>query len=212
MKRKITTKIALIAATLVVVIFSSLLFSACDKTETSGEYEYGMYIRRLSYDPDNHELTIFAGITNNDNLKVEGTVANWHYVKKQENAFYNAYNYEVNFAPATIFSVLKDTLTQEQLNVDGIEYDVLKLVFEYATIYKSLKGGEYIGKSDGVYLHDYDLDETSLDYTAYMTYRTQNSATWYGVLISAAVVLLGVIIGVIFARRKYYACKERTEN
>lgn len=212
MKTKITTRIALIAATLAVVIFASFMLSACNKPATSGDVEYGVYIRRTLYQKDAHTMTVYASLSQDERWLVEGATAKWHYEKVKVNAFYNAYEYTVTFDPATIFSAIENSLTQEQRIIDDVEYDILKVVFEYATIYKSLEGGKDIGKSDVYYLHDFDVDETATDFTATMSLRTQNSAAWYGLLIAAAVVVLGVIIAVLFARRKKYACKERTED
>ena len=212
MKNKITIRIALVAMTLVVVILSSLLFASCNKPATSGDLEYGFYIRRTVYKKDTHEMVVYASLTLDERWQIEGATAKWHWEKIKVNAFFNAYEYSANFSPATIFSAIDNSLTQEQRIMDDVEYNVLKVVFEYATIYKSLEGGKDAGKSDGYYIHDFELDETLTDYTATMTIKTQNSAGWYGVLIAAAVAVFGLIIVVILARRKKYACKERTED
>lgn len=212
MKTKITTRIALIAATLAVVIFASFALMACNKPATSGDIEYGVYIRRTLYTKDAHTMTVYASLSLDERWLIDGATANWHFEKVKVNAFYNAYEYTVTFDPATIFSAIENSLTQEQRIVDDVEYDILKVVFEYATIYKSLEGGKSVGKSDGYYLHDFDVDETASDFTGTLSIMSQNSAGWYGVLIAAAVAVFGVIIGIIFARRKKYACKERTEN
>ena len=209
---KIKRKTVIISALLAVLILATVFLSACNKPVTSGDIEYGVYIRRTLYNKEEGVMTIYASLSADDRMTVEGATANWHYVKSDVNAFYYRYDYTVSFSPKAIFSAIKDSLTQEQLIMDDVEYKVLKLVFEYATIYKSLESEGNTFVSDGQYVHDFSIDENADEFATTLSIRTQNSATWYGLLVAAAVVVFGVIIGAVLARRKKYATKERTEN
>lgn len=209
---KTKRKTVIFSALLAVLILATVFLSACNKPATSGDIEYGVYIRRTLYSKDEGVMTVYAALTSDERMTVEGATANWHFVKSNDNAFYYRYDYTVSFSPKAIFSAIKDSLTQEQLIIDDVEYKVLKLVFEYATIYKSLESEGNILVSDGQYLHDFPLDENADEFATTLSIRTQNSATWYGLLVAAAVVVFGVVIGILLARRKKYATKERTEN
>ncbi len=201
-----------ISALIAVLLIATVFLFACNSGVSEGDYEYGVYIRRTLYNPDAQEMTVYVSVTSDTTKTIEGATGNWHYKKSTENAFYSRYDYTVSFSPKTIFSAVKDSLTQEQLNVDGVEYNVLKLVFEYATIYKSLSSDGERLKIGSTYLHDFALDETNEEFATTLSLRVQNSATWYGVLVAVAVAVFGAIIGTLLARRKKYATKERTEN
>ena len=201
-----------LSALLAVLLVFTVCLSACNKPATDGDIEYGVYIRRTLYNASEKTMTIFVSLSLDDRMMIEGAKVNWHFEKRKHNAFFNRYDYTVSFSPKAISSVVKDSLTQEQLIVNDIEYNTFKFVFEYATIYKSLEtDGKWL-YTDGMYLHDFPLDETSDEFETTMSIKTQNAATWYGVLIAVAVAVLGVIICIVLVRRKKYATEERTEN
>lgn len=212
MKNAVKRRISLVAAVVVIVVLACVLLSACNKSETSGDVEYGMYVRRIIYDSQEGVMTAYVSLTKDESQKLEGVSANWHYKKGEINAFFSRYEYTVNFSPSTIFCAVENSLTQEQRIVDGVEYNVLKVAFEYATIYKSLKSEGETLKSSSYYLHDFALDETDTSFETTLSLRTQQSAAWYGILIAVAVAIFGVVIGVVIARRKKYGKQERTEN
>ena len=209
---KTKRKTVLISALLAVLVLATVFLFACNKPATSGDKEYGVYIRRTLYNPTEGVMTVYASLSSDERMTIENATANWHYVKSDYNAFYYRYDYTVSFSPKTLFSVIKDSLTQEQLIMDGVEYKVLKLVFEYATIYKSLESDGNVFVSDGQYVHDFPIDENEEEFATTLSIRTQNSATWYGLLVAAAVLVFGAVLGALLARRKKYATKERTEN
>lgn len=196
--------IVLVLLTLVVIISSCVILCACDKGETKGDIAYGMYVKRFTYDADADTMTAYVAITNDESLKLAGAQANWHYDRTAENIFYDRYGYVVSFDPSTIFSVVESSLTQEQRIVDEVEYHNLKVVFEYATIYKSLEGGVEATKSGDNYIFDYPLNETDSSFEAPLSLRVQNTATWYGILVSAAILIVGIIITIVRVRRKKY--------
>ena len=205
-------RIALLVTVVVIVVVLSTLLSACNNNESSGDYEYRMYIRRTVYNSDDGVMTVYVSLTKDEDSKIEGANANWHYEKSNVNAFFGRYDYTVNFSPSTIFSAVENSLTQEQRIVDGVEYNILKVVFEYATIYKSLKSDGEKHISEEYYLHDFALDETQTSFETTLSLRVQSSAGWYGVLIAAAVAAFGTIILIVLVRRKKYAKQERTED
>ena len=196
--------IVFVLLTLVVIISSCVFLCACNKEETKGDIEYGMYVKRFTYDADADTMTAYVAITNDESLKLAGSSANWHYTKTTENVFYDKYDYVISFSPQTIFSVVESSLTQEQRIVDEVEYHNLKVVFEYATIYKSLEGGVEATKSGDNYVFDFPLDETDSSFETQLSLRVQNSATWYGILVGAAILVFGIILTIVRVRRKRY--------
>ncbi|MBR4800994.1 MAG: hypothetical protein IK048_04940 [Clostridia bacterium] len=197
------------------VILSSCLFmTACNKQSVEGDIEYSLYIRRTYYHKESQTMTVYLSLSNDERMTIEGTSANWHYKKRDLDAFYYCYDYTVTFSPSTIFSVVENSLTQEQRIIDGTEYNNLKVVLEYATIYKSVEGSEKVVKSDGYYLHDFPFEETDESFQATLTRRIYNAAVWYGVLVAAAVAVFGMILAIVLLRRKKYANErqERTES
>ena len=201
----------LFVTTLVVVILSLFLLSACD-TDRSSDREYGLYVSRIDYDEEARTMTAIVALTSQESQKLDGLKADWHFERHKINSFYNEYNYTVSLNPSTIFSVVDFSLTQEQRKINDVEFDVLKVTFEYATIYKSMNSAGTRVKSGRSYLHDFALDEQEEDMRIELSIISQNSAAWYGVLIAAAVVGLGVVVAIVLIRREKYAKQERTED
>ena len=202
----------LISLLLAVVILATCMLFSCNQ-EYEGEREYGVFVKRVEYDRfEGHPvyndnvvyMRVYLGLTDDDDQKIEGVTAVWHYEKRKMGAFKYVYTYRVEMQ-GSIFSAAVGALTQEQLTYEGLEYNIFEVYFEYATIYKSMKGSIERRKTDNGYAFDFPIDETQTSFETTLTIPTQNSAAWYGILVAFAVVVVGVVIAVVFARRKKYA-------
>ncbi len=198
--------------TIFVMMLSVSVLFGCNQ-EYDGDREYGVYVQRVEYDVyrDNPNyddgvvyMRVYLGLTANDDKKIDGVTANWHYEKRKVNAFKFEYTYRLEI-DGSIFSAAVDSLTQEQLTYEGTEYNIFEVYFEYATIYKSMKGNIDHRKTDSGYAFDFPINETQTLFETTFTIPTQNSASYYGILIAVACVAAGVVIAVVFTRRKKYA-------
>ena len=216
MKTKRRTRaLILVVLTIFVMTLFTCLLSACNQ-EYEGEYEYGVYITRVEYDKyQGHPvyddnviyMRVYLGLTSDDSKKIEGVTATWHYERRKTNAFKFAYTYHLDLQ-GPIFSAAVGSLTQEQLTYEGIEYNTFEVYFEYATIYKSMKGEVERKIIDTKYVYDFPIDETMDSFATTFSISTQNSAVWYGLLVAVAAVAFGIVLAVVLTRRKKYATRK----
>ena len=199
----------LVVLTIFVMTLSTCLLSACNQ-EYEGDKEYGVYVSRVEYDKyedDTVYARVYLGLTSDDSKKIEGLTANWHYEKRKLNAFKFGYVYRIEIV-GSIFSAAVGALTQEQRYYEETEYNTFEVYFEYATIYKSMKGEINRKKVDGGYAFDFAIEETQQEFHTTLSIDTQNSAIWYGLLVAVAVSIAAVVIALLLARRKRYAKAE----
>lgn len=144
--------------------------------------------------------------------KIDGCSAVWHSEKRKDGAFYNVSETTVTLAPDSIFSAVKESVPQEDLVYNDVEYNRLKVVLRYDTIYKSIKSNGEITREGQKYVHKYAL-EKSLDSDVFtLEMRTQNAASWYGTLLGCALAVALVAIGVTFALKGVKWQKTKTKE
>ncbi len=144
--------------------------------------------------------------------KLEGCGAVWHSQKRKDGAFYNVSETTVTLAPDSIFSALKESIPQEDLVHDGVQYNRLKVVLRYDTIYKSIKSNGEITRAGRKYVHKYALDQSLESDVFTLEMRTQNAASWYGTLLGCALLVALVAIGVTFALKGVKWQKTKTKE
>ncbi len=144
--------------------------------------------------------------------KLEGCSAVWHSEKRKDGAFYNVSETTVTLAPDSIFSAVKESVPQEDLVHNDVEYNRLKVVLRYDTIYKSIKSNGEITREGRKYVHKYALDQSLESDVFTLEMRTQNAASWYGTLLGCAVAVALVAIGVTFALKGVKWQKTKTKE
>lgn len=144
--------------------------------------------------------------------KLEGCGAVWHSEKRKDGAFYNVSETTVTLAPDSIFSAVKENVPQEDLVHNDVEYNRLKVVLRYDTIYKSIKSNGEITREGRKYVHKYALDQSLESDVFTLEMRTQNAASWYGTLLGCALAAMLVAIGVTFALKGVKWQKTKTKE
>lgn len=144
--------------------------------------------------------------------KLEGCGAVWHSEKRKDGAFYNVSETTVTLAPDSIFSAVKESVPQEDLVHNDVEYNRLKVVLRYDTIYKSIKSNGEITREGRKYVHKYALDQSLESDVFTLEMRTQNAASWYGTLLGCALAAMLVAIGVTFALKGVKWQKTKTKE
>ena len=144
--------------------------------------------------------------------KLEGCSAVWHSEKRKDGAFYNVSETTVTLAPNSIFSAVKESVPQEDLVHNDVQYNRLKVVLRYDTIYKSIKSNGEITREGRKYVHKYALDQSLESDVFTLEMRTQNAASWYGTLLGCAVAAMLVAIGVTFALKGVKWQKTKTKE
>ena len=145
------------------------------------------------------------------NRKLEGCGAVWQSEKRKDGAFYNVSETTVTLAPDSIFSAVKESVPQEDLVHNDVEYNRLKVVLRYDTIYKSIKSNGEITRSGRTYTHAFTLDENIQNDVFTLEMRSANSANWYAVLAACAfgVVLISIIATLAVKGAKWQKTKTK---
>lgn len=101
----------------------------------------------------------------------------------------------ISLNPSSIFSAVKASVPQEDLVSDGVEYNRLKVVLRYDTIYKSIKSDGEITRAGRTYTHVFALDESLENDVITLKMRSPNSANWYATLVccALAIVLIALV-------------------
>lgn len=128
--------------------------------------------------------------------KIEGASAVWHSDKRKDGEFYFVTTSTISFNPESIFCAVKESIPQEDLVKDEVEYNRLKVVLRYDTIYKSIRSDGEITRNGRTYTHLFAIDESKNSEILTLEMRSANSANWYAVLVAAA---LGVVLIAIVA-------------
>lgn len=144
--------------------------------------------------------------------KLDGCSAVWHSEKRKDGAFYNVTETTVTLAPDSIFSAVKESVPQEDLVHNDVEYNRLKVVLRYDTIYKSIKSNGEITREGQKYVHKYALEKSLESDVFTLEMRTQNAASWYGTLLGCALAVALVAIGVTFALKGVKWQKTKTKE
>lgn len=155
--------------------------------------------------------TVYVTFSKTDR-KLEGCGAVWHSEKRKDGAFYNVSETTVTLAPDSIFSAVKESVPQEDLVHNDVEYNRLKVVLRYDTIYKSIKSNGEITREGQKYVHKYALEKSLESDVFTLEMRTQNAASWYGTLLGCALAVALVAIGVTFALKGVKWQKTKTKE
>lgn len=161
--------------------------------------------------PSEKVATVYVTFSKTDR-KLEGCGAVWHSEKRKDGAFYNVSETTVTLAPDSIFSAVKESVPQEDLVHNDVEYNRLKVVLRYDTIYKSIKSNGEITREGRKYVHKYALDQSLGSDVFTLEMRTQNAASWYGTLLGCALAVALVAIGVTFALKGVKWQKTKTKE
>ena len=169
---------------------------ACNNAGDEVSYAYGVYIKGVSVD-ENGQCT--AALTRNQTAYLVGESS--IDVVFVEKGFWTYYTYTVAFDGSAIFSAVEDALAQDGTLLNGQEYSTLKIIYDYDTIYKSIKSEGVRTKVSGNYAHSFEVDKTP--FNTQLTRVMPRQSVWYGVAVAGAVVILAVALTLTYCRGKY---------
>lgn len=207
-------KITLFLLVFTLVFASAFFLVACnEQQEDEGDITRDLYVYAIAFedagateeessakvqaDADSSaDKTAIVYLTfSKTDRKIEGANALWHSEKRKDGEFYFVTTIKISLSPESIFSAVKESIPQEDLVKDEVEYNRLKVVLRYDTIYKSIKSNGEITRSGRIYTHAFALDENLQNDVFTLEMRSANSANWYAVL--AACAFGGVLISII---------------
>ena len=172
-----------------------LTLVACNDTSDRVSYVYGVYIKSIEVSDgvcivrlSRNESEYLVGESSIDISTVSGD-------------FFDEYIYDVAFDGKAIFSAVEECLAQNGTLLDGQNISTLKIIYDYDTIYKSMKSDSAVTKNGKNYTHSFVVEQAPFDVT--LTRDVPCQSAWYGVAIAGAVVLLGILITLTYVRGKY---------
>lgn len=198
---KLRTKRVLSAIIVTVIcLFCVILLAACDsgsKKPTEEDRDYFLYIGGYIYsDEDSTVIAVLKMSSSQDGTAVKlDENAHWHIVNFADDIWFNKQNVEIAVDGAKVYDSVRTHSDGAIFENDGKTYNFLKVALRYDTIYKSIKSDGKISKTGRYYSHTFDINETEQTQTFGLHLRTQNSASWYSVLIAGCILLAIVLIG-----------------
>ena len=143
-----------LSKTLILIILLALVFTlvACNEVEPSNS-TYGVYLKSASVE-DGVCTVRLSRSAKGDSLGESQIV-----VEGEEDHFFTHYVYSVTFDGEAIFCAVEQLLTQDGTILDGAEYSTLKIVYDYDTIYKSIKSDGVHTKSGRTNTHSFEVSK-----------------------------------------------------
>lgn len=223
-------KITLFLLVFTLVFASAFFLVACnEQQEDEGDITRDLYVYAIAFedageteeessakvqaDADSSaDKTAIVYLTfSKTDRKIEGANALWHSEKRKDGEFYFVTTIKISLSPESIFSAVKESIPQEDLVKDEVEYNRLKVVLRYDTIYKSIKSNGEITRSGRIYTHAFALDENLQNDVFTLEMRSANSANWYAVLAACVfgVVLISIIATLAVKGAKWQKTKTK---
>lgn len=193
MNRRFSHVFGLVIATVFIAALCLALFSACNAQgpEDESEVVRDLYLKSIVFSDDETAIVYLSFAQNED--KIDGAQVLWTSEDASSGIWYKTSKTHIVADSARIFSAVKDAIPQESLINDGVQYNRLKVVIRYDTIYKSIKSDGEVESANRVYSHFFTLDESSENQVFTLTLKSANSANWYSALIAAAIIVAAAI-------------------
>lgn len=212
-KRKTDIVTALIAVLICLLCVFAL--TACNSSadnESTVDREYELHFAGLSYLPDDGIVCAVVTLSGDETDKLD-TVLAWHSHSYGLNIWYNRQDVELTVNPSLLHADVLGRMSEEQWVHDDVEYNVLKVVLRYDTIYKSINSdADSVVKSGRYYLHRFNIDEQSEAQTFAIWVKSQNTANWYTILIVCGIAFAAVLCGVVLLVKGGVWQKKKMKN
>ena len=185
-----------------ICLFCTVFLAACNgngnDAKSVNELERSLYLNGISYDENG--LTMLAVVTfNGDEDRRLNVKLNWKSTTYPLSVMFRQEDVEMHLDAAAVYDEIDGRLTDADRIRDGVEYNHLKVVLRYDTIYKSISSDGKVTKSGRYYLHYFDFDEAQSETTFSLHLKTQITANWYTLLIACVLVLAVVLLAVTLA-------------
>ncbi len=203
-------KIALILSLIVCIAICTTSFVACNNVGDSEISERALYYCGIEYDKDTLTATAIVSFSGSEEQKLDGIVAKWTSSDYIIDTWYKGSQSIVEITPNAIFSAVEKKVSQDDLNHDGVQYNILKVALRYDTIYKSIKSNALVKQSGKHYLHYFELDNGKQEDVLSLSTVNQRSENWYGLLIGCAVgtIVIALIVYLAIKGGKWQKMKK----
>lgn len=201
-----------IAIAMIICLFCVLLLAACNNNSSDDkatEREYAAYLR-YEYPEDGNEFYAIVTLSGEEKNQLKSKI-NWHSETFPKDVWYNQQNVAITIDSAAICKEVAGIVRDKDYIHDGKEYNSLKVIFRYDTIYKSITtNSDEVFKSGRYYVHRFVLNEENNSQICNLYLTSQNAASWYSMLIACVIVLAVILLGVALAiKGKLWQKKEK---
>ena len=181
-----------------ICLFAIFAFVGCDKKETVAPATYGIYLKGYAYDEQTLTVTAHVALSGTSEQRLSGLTAAGERRAFNENLFYRRTNIRVELDAPSIYSAVREGMTQEVWVKDQTHYENLKVVMRYDTIYKSIVTNGTRHSVSGGYVDLLELGEDGPQ-EFLISQRSQNSANWYSLLVAAGIAALAAGLAIYLA-------------
>ncbi len=193
-----------------IIAICVLTLCACDRSyEVTTSNEYGVKYLGCKLDESEDTLYCYVYVTSSTEDLLPSKRATMRTVTRRDGVWYYKETIDITVDPSSISSAVAARVAQQDTDGNELEYNSLKVVLRYDTIYKSITSKADVSRSGNHYLHDLVLDEGADSATLTLNYRYADSAAWYSVLIAAAIAAMAVGVA-IYSAVKGKLCQRTT--
>ncbi len=182
------------AAAIIMTLLFCVLFSSCnDDVAAPQQSKLSLYIQSLEYEEET--LAITAKVTIDSSERELPCTADYSRTVEKDGEFWNIYSTHLKFDCDILYACVENAISDGERNYESNFYSDLKIVFDYATIYKSTTSDGNLIIEGKNYHHLFFMSNTG-EQTVTLNRRSPNSAAWYGVLISVGLAIIFVVAAV----------------
>lgn len=189
------------AILMMICLFCVVTLSACNSQKREPEVsqrEYNVYLS-LAYPSEGTEVYAYVMLSGDEENMLETTIG-WESSFYAKNTWYNAQDVVITVPSEALCAEIGELVTDEMYFHEDAEYDSLKIIFRYDTIYKSINSdAERAVRSNGKYVHLFELSEDVEAQTFHLHLTSQNAASWYTMLIACVIIFAVGLLGVSLA-------------
>ena len=197
MKSKFPRISGLVVAIVLTIALCAVFLTACDNSsDDEGEVQRDLYLYEIAFSEDEQTAYVYLTFSQTDE-KIPDVTTVWTSKEIEKSSFYHTSETYIAVESARIFSAVQSVVPQDRLIYDGVQYNRLKVVIRYDTIYKSIKSDGEVSSKNRTYTHLFELDETAESQTFTLTLKSANAAGWYGTLLGC-VLGAGLIVLIVY--------------
>ncbi|MDE6302505.1 MAG: hypothetical protein K2M36_02830, partial [Clostridia bacterium] len=181
--KNIALKLSVAVTVCLICAFALCACNSSDETKS----EKSLYFADIEYSPDDGIMYAVVALSGDENKKLQSSLL-WQSQKYALDSWYNRQDVIMTVRPSELYAELGGIISEEQRAHEGAEYNLLKVVLRYDTIYKSLKSDGSVEKNGNKYLHKFILDEENGEQECAVWLKSQNAASWYALLIGCGII------------------------
>ena len=197
-----------------ICLFCVVMLSACNAQKSEPEVsqrQYNAYMS-IAYSPDEATIYAYVMLSGDEENMLESTIS-WESSFYAKNTWYNAQDVIISVPSEELCAEIDSRITDDMYFYEDMEYDTLKIIFRYDTIYKSINSdADRVARGNGKYVHLFELDGDNEAQTFNLHLTSQKAASWYTILIACVIIFAVALLGVSLAIKGKIWQKRKKKN